>query len=70
MTASRDDVATCRTPLLVMMGNDQYHPRSVSREIVASAPNAMLVESWKDEAQLPATDATIKQFLAEHTPRS
>lgn len=68
LSSTREEVAACRTPLLVMMGNDQWHPQSVSREIAALAPNATFVERWKDEESIPATDATIKAFLAEHTP--
>lgn len=68
ITATREQVAACATPLLVMMGNDEYHPSSVSREIARLAPNATLVEQWKDEASLGATDATIRAFLAHHTP--
>lgn len=68
VSSTSDDVAACRTPLLVMMGNDQWHPQSVSREIVALAPDAVLVERWRDADSLPATDATINAFLAEHTP--
>lgn len=68
VSSTREDVAACRTPLLVLMGNDQWHPQSVSREIVALAPDAVLVERWRDAESLPATDATINAFLAEHTP--
>ncbi|MCU1394497.1 MAG: alpha/beta hydrolase [Ilumatobacteraceae bacterium] len=68
ISASRDDVAGCTTPMLVMMGDDQYHPQSVSREIAALAPNARLVERWKDADVLDQTHATITAFLAEHTP--
>jgi pimeloyl-ACP methyl ester carboxylesterase len=68
LSVTREDVAACRTPLLVLMGDDQFHPQSTSREIVALAPDATLVEHWKDDEFLAATDATIKDFLAEHTP--
>lgn len=68
LTATREQVASCTTPLLVMMGNDQYHPQSTSREIAAIAPNVQFVERWKNDDALAATDATIKAFLASHTP--
>ena len=68
ITASREQVAACATPLLVMMGDDQYHPQSVSREIARLAPNATLVERWKSDDVLAATDATIRAFLARRTP--
>ena len=60
--------AECQTPLLVLMGDDQYHPQSTSRELAALAPHATLIERWKDDEVLDATDITIKSFLAEHTP--
>lgn len=69
LSATRQDVAECQTPLLVFMGDDQYHPQSTSREIAALAPNATLVEHWKDDALIARTDATIKDFLVQHTPR-
>jgi pimeloyl-ACP methyl ester carboxylesterase len=68
LTATRDEIAACPTPLLVMMGNDQYHPQSTSREIAQLAPNATLVERWKDDELLAATNATITSFLRGHTP--
>ena len=64
---SREFVAACETPLLVLMGSDPYHPEATSREIAALAPNAQLVERWKD----PAADGTVEtvvEFLKAHTP--
>jgi pimeloyl-ACP methyl ester carboxylesterase len=68
LTASRDEVADCITPMLVLLGNDVYHPSSTSREIADLAPNATLVEEWKDGEMLRRADATIKAFLSTHTP--
>jgi len=68
LSVTRQEVAECQTPILVFMGDDQYHPQSTSRDLVALAPHATLVEHWKDEALVDQTDATIKEFLAEHTP--
>ena len=64
---SREFVAACQTPLLVLMGNDAFHPESISREIVDLAPNARLVERWKD-ADADGTVETVVAFLKEHTP--
>ena len=64
---SREFVAACQTPLLVLMGNDAYHPESISREIADLAPNARLVERWKDAAA-DGTVETVVAFLREHTP--
>lgn len=65
---SRDFVAGCQTPLLVLLGNDLYHPESSSRDVAALAPNATLIEKWKEPADQPAAKAAIMDFLAAHTP--
>lgn len=62
---SREDVKRCEVPLLVLLGNDVYHPEPISREIVRLAPNARLIESWKGEAA-PAALAEVRAFLAAH----
>lgn len=68
LTATPEQVATCTTPMLVAMGDDLYHPQSISRRLAATAPAAHLVERWKDGDALAAVDGTIRAFLAEHTP--
>src|SRR5215813_10252656 len=67
---SREFVARCETPLLVLLGNDQYHPEATSRDVVALARNAKLIEKWKEPEHQAAAKAAVVQFLAEHTPRS
>jgi pimeloyl-ACP methyl ester carboxylesterase len=66
---SREFVAKCETPLLVLLGTDLYHPESTSREIAALAPNATLIEHWKEPEHQPAAKQAMERFLAEHTPR-
>ncbi len=68
LTASRDDVAACATPLLVAMGNDLYHPSSTSRDIAVLARNATFVEVWKEGDALASFDGVAHEFLATHTP--
>lgn len=68
LTATRDEVAACDTPMFVAMGNDLYHPAVTSREIADLAPNATFVESWKEGDALAQVDPMIKEFLAEHVP--
>lgn len=63
---SRDFVSRCPTPLLVLMGDDLYHPQETSREIAKLAPNAELVEHWKDAQSVgPAVDR-VREFLSKH----
>ena len=63
----RDFVKRCDVPMLVLMGDDSYHPQVTSREIARLAPNATLVERWKS----PEEDGTVEkiiEFLQAHTP--
>jgi pimeloyl-ACP methyl ester carboxylesterase len=64
--ATRDDVAACSTPLLVLMGDDPYHPASISREVARLAPRARLIEQWKHPDQVETADRAIRSFLAGH----
>lgn len=68
LSVSTAEVATFTTPFLVLMGDDLYHPQSASRTLAATAPNATLVERWKDPEHQPAARAAVEQFLAENTP--
>ena len=61
-----DFVKTVSTPLLVLMGDDAYHPQAISRAIAAAAPNAQLVEHWKSPEDGAA--ARVTEFLQAHTP--
>ena len=63
----REFVQRCQTPMLVLMGDDPYHPQTTSREIAALAPNATLVERWKSPAE-DGTVARVVAFLQAHTP--
>src|SRR5690606_29974887 len=63
-----DFLRSCPTPLLVMLGNDLYHPERSSRHIAALAPKATLVEQWKAPEHHEAARRAMDQFLAEHTP--
>jgi pimeloyl-ACP methyl ester carboxylesterase len=59
---------TIETPLLVLQGDDAYHPRVASQRLAATAPNATLIERWKDPADQPAARQAVDDFLAHHTP--
>lgn len=64
---SEADVARCRTPLLVLMGNDIYHPEFTSRRIAELAPNATLIEKWKEPEHIGDADVAIREFLAANS---
>jgi hypothetical protein len=57
---------TVTQPLVVLRGDDEFHPSSVSQTLATQVPSASLVERWKDPADTPAADAAIKEFLAAH----
>jgi hypothetical protein len=67
-SVSRDFVRSCRIPMLVLLGNDRYHPSMTSREIVELAPNAELVERWKEPEVIEQTIARVRSFLELYTP--
>jgi len=68
LTWSVDDefLPTVTQPLLVLQGDDEFHPSSVSQTLAMQVPSASLVERWKDPVDAPAADAAIKEFLAAH----
>ena len=61
-------VSSCRTPCLVLAGNDEAHPLAISEEVAQLLANAELVRDWKTGAALAAVRPRIKQFLLAHTP--
>jgi len=65
---SREFVKACPTPLLLLLGDDLYHPQSTSREVAELAPNAQLIERWKDPDVIEQTKQAAVAFLQQHTP--
>ncbi|MCB1645109.1 MAG: alpha/beta fold hydrolase [Pseudomonadales bacterium] len=63
-------VSQCTIPMLVLMGNDLYHPQSTSREIAALAPDATLIEDWKTPEVIDLTISAVTQFLQQHNPQA
>jgi len=66
-TATPEEVREIATPVLLMKGNDLYHPPETSEQLADLLPNVTYVERWKDDEVLDRTDATIRAFLASHT---
>lgn len=67
-SVTREFARTVTTPLLVLMGNDVYHPSAISREVASLARTAELVERWRDADVIPQTIARVRAFLAAHAP--
>ena len=69
-SVTRDTVKTLRAPLLVLRGNDLYHPPETSEEIASIVPRAELISNWKEGADLAHALSRVKSFLATHTPEA
>jgi pimeloyl-ACP methyl ester carboxylesterase len=66
-SVTREDVRRCAVPLLVMRGNDPYHPAAISEEVARIAPRAELVHSWREGEDVARGLARVKAFLKSHT---
>ena len=68
-SVTREFVKSCRTPMIVMPGNNLDHPRVIGSEIAALAPNSEIIPEWRHPPELvPPAVARIKTFLKTHTP--
>lgn len=67
-SVGRDFVRTCSTPLLVLAGNDVFHPRPVAQEIAELAPDAEIVLDWTSPVHHDETRRRVRDFLATHRP--
>jgi pimeloyl-ACP methyl ester carboxylesterase len=65
---TRDFVRNCRVPLLVLAGNDNFHPRATAQEIAELAPDAELLLTWGTPDVAGETVKRIRAFLQSHTP--
>jgi pimeloyl-ACP methyl ester carboxylesterase len=67
-SVDRAFVSSCRTPCLVLAGNDEAHPFAISEEVAKLLPNCTFIPEWKTGAALVSARASIKEFLSKHTP--
>jgi hypothetical protein len=63
---TRDFVASCAVPMLVMLGDDVVHPAEISADIVRRAPHAEVVAPWKGEQHKADAMRRAAQFLLAH----
>jgi pimeloyl-ACP methyl ester carboxylesterase len=61
-------VEACPVPLLVLRGDDIYHPSETSTRIAELAPRADLIPSWKGGEDLARARVRVREFLRQHTP--
>jgi len=67
--ADREFARNCKTPSLLLAGNDEAHPRPISDELSKLLPNVEYITEWKEGAALAAAKVRVREFLAKHTPR-
>jgi pimeloyl-ACP methyl ester carboxylesterase len=67
-SVDRAFVSSCKTPCLVLAGNDEAHPYPISEETAKLLPNAEFIPEWKTGAALEAAKMRVKAFFAKHTP--
>lgn len=68
-SVDRAFVSGCKTPCLVLAGNDEAHPYPISEETAKLLPNAEFIPEWKTGAALEAARVRVREFLERHTPR-
>ena len=70
-TVSRDFVAACQTPILVLPDDVPAHPYAVAMETVRLAPNAEAsLYPWKETPEQVAQALDhIRRFLSAHAGR-
>ena len=71
-SVDRQFIRSWNVPMLVLPGNDQFHPTATAEEIARLAPRATLVQAWHpaDIGEGPAI-ALIRDFLERSiSPRS
>lgn len=55
---------TCQTPMLIVPGNDPFHPTATSLAICEQAPNATCLDvDCRSDDKLAATTQTVREFL-------
>ena len=62
----KDFVQTVTTPLLVLEGNDLYHPSESSLTVNELAQNATLIREWKSGAAMELAAQQFLDFLELH----
>jgi pimeloyl-ACP methyl ester carboxylesterase len=67
-SVSRDFVASCTQPTLLMPGDDRMHPAETSDDIARLAPHVERLYPWKGLERRDGAMERVRQFLLEHRP--
>jgi pimeloyl-ACP methyl ester carboxylesterase len=60
-SVSRDFVRRLPFPILVLPGDDDFHPRETALELAELAPRSEVFDPWRDDKQ--ATAEVVRRFL-------
>jgi hypothetical protein len=63
-----DNRDACATSMLILPGNDLYHPAVSWRQIADLAPNAELIEPSKERDVVRQGVERVQHFFVAHTP--
>jgi pimeloyl-ACP methyl ester carboxylesterase len=67
---TRDFVARCKIPILLMPGDDLVHPEEISADIARLAPQTEVIAPWKGDRHKEAAMRRAGEFFAAHQPRN
>lgn len=68
LTVSSDWLKRCPAPLLILPGNDEFHPTSIAERICAQAPNAQCLNvDCRSEQNLAGTIEEVRAFLRTYS---
>ncbi|HVN91484.1 MAG TPA: alpha/beta hydrolase [Candidatus Binataceae bacterium] len=66
-SVSRDFLRSCTIPMVVLRGDDLYHPGPISDEIVQLNPKIGMIRSWKAPDVAPTAAKQVREFLKQHS---
>lgn len=67
---TKNSLAACKTPILLMPGDDLIHPEEISADIKRLAPQTEVVAPWKGDQYKEAAMRRAKEFFVMHEPRN
>jgi len=67
-SVSREFVASCMIPMLIMPGHEVAHPQAVAEDMLRLAPRGEYLKYWSGEGRAYSVPA-IRDFLKRHTPQ-
>jgi pimeloyl-ACP methyl ester carboxylesterase len=68
-SVTRDFVASCEVPMLLMPGDDRMHPTETSADIARLAPHVEVLSPWKGPLHREAAMQHALAFFQAHQPR-